>query len=344
MGESRSPRISRPGHAQTLAVMVIALPALIGAMGLATDVGNYYFNYVKVQTAADASVLSGAKYLPDQPCSAISTANIYATCANGVAAGEVVSTTTSYGSKCPAPASTPVPSACAVPVVPLGCTTPAPPPSAEPGCYLTINVRRTVPFYFARLVGVNSGTMNVSATATTGPVVRSTGGTEPIAVQYSTAYSDGAPVTLFFQTSGATGSGWGSWWGVMLGGSSFTANMPNGYQPKVSINDAVAPDRSMLPGSASAAIQTLITAGRASDSSGTHSTYAANDLRAATVILVDWGAAGGCCRIKGFGKMWIESVSSGNISGYWIADGVNGAPDTTGTAPQEGALAISLTQ
>jgi len=309
-------------------------------MGLATDVGNYYFNYVKVQTAADASVLSGAKYLPDQPCSAISTANIYATCANGVAAGEVVSTTTSYGSKCPAPVSTPAPFACTSPAVPLGCTAPAPPPSAQPGCYLTINVRRTVPFYFARLVGVNKGTMNVSATATTGPVVRSTGGTQPIAVQYSTAYSDGASVTLLFRQSSAANS----WWGVMLGGASFTANMPYGYQPKVSINDAVAPDPSLLPGAASARIQTLITAGQASDSSGTHVTYTANDLRAATVVLVDWGAAGGCCRIKGFGKMWIESVSNGNISGYWIADGVNGAPDTTGTAPQEGALAISLTQ
>jgi Flp pilus assembly protein TadG len=339
MGESRSPRTSRPGHAQTLAIMVIVLPALIGAMGLATDVGNYYFNYVKVQTAADASVLSGAKYLTDQPCSAILTANIYATCVNGIAAGEVISTTTSYGSKCPAPVSTPVPFACATPAAPLGCATPVPPPSAEPGCNLTINVQRTVPYYFARLVGVTSGSMNVSATATTGPPVSSiNSGTEPIAVQYSTVYSDGASVTLLFRQSSLPNS----WWGIMLGGSPFTTNMPEGYEAKVSINDAVAPDRSLLPGMTSAAIQTIITAGRSSDSSGTHLTYTANDLRAATVALVDWGAAGGCCRIKGFAKIWIESVSNGNISG--IADGVNGVPDTTGTVANEGALAIGLTQ
>src|SRR5208282_2630559 len=167
MGESMLPRPARPGRGQILAIMVIALPALIGAMGLATDVGNYYFNYVKLQTAADASVLSGAKYLPDQPCAAISTANMYATCFNGAAAGEVVSTTTSYDSKkCPAPASTPIPLACATPVAPLGCTMPAPPPSAEPACNLTMQAHRTVPFYFARLVGVAYGTLSVSATAT----------------------------------------------------------------------------------------------------------------------------------------------------------------------------------
>src|ERR1700722_1996066 len=108
MGESSRQRVRR-GRAQVLAILVIALPVMLGTIGLATDVGNYFFNYVKLQTAADASVLSGAKYLPDQPCTAISTANLYATCLNGVAAGEVVSTTTSYNStKCPAPATTPV--------------------------------------------------------------------------------------------------------------------------------------------------------------------------------------------------------------------------------------------
>ena len=91
------PAAKPPRHkAQTLVLMVLVLPAFMGAMGLATDVANFYFNYVKVQTGADASVLSGVKYLPDQPAAAISAATTYATSFNGIAATEIVSTTTSY--------------------------------------------------------------------------------------------------------------------------------------------------------------------------------------------------------------------------------------------------------
>src|SRR5208337_1279511 len=49
---------------QTLALLAIALPAVIGAMGLATDVGNFYYNYYKLQTAADTAVLAGGMCLP----------------------------------------------------------------------------------------------------------------------------------------------------------------------------------------------------------------------------------------------------------------------------------------
>ena len=81
------------------------------------------------------------------------------------------------------------------------------------------------------------------------------------------------------------------------------------------------------------------------DSSGNYESYTANDVRAVTVALVDWGASGECCTISGFAQLWLQGVTSGSpiyISGYWIANGVNGWPDTTGTAPPDGTLAISL--
>src|SRR5579885_225462 len=149
MGESSRRRVCRT-RAQALAIMVIVFPGLIGAMGLATDLGNYFFNYIKLQTGADASVLSGAKYLTNQPCMAISTANTYDSCFNGIVSTEVVSTTTVYGTSCPAPATTAVPMACASPVPQLGCTLPVQPSSAQPACNLKMQVRRMVPFYFGR--------------------------------------------------------------------------------------------------------------------------------------------------------------------------------------------------
>ena len=128
--------------------MAFVMPVLIGAMGLATDVANFYFNYYRVQTAADASVLSGGMCLPSgngcngtcgkpsssSPCAPSETANHYATLpANGVSAGEITATTVGGG-----------------------------------GTTITMNVSRTVPYYFAKLVGVPPGTANVNATATAG--------------------------------------------------------------------------------------------------------------------------------------------------------------------------------
>ena len=348
MGESSQQRIRR-GRSQVLAIMVIALPVMLGTMALATDVGNYFLNYVKLQTAADASVLSGAKYLPDQPCTAISTANLFATCLNGLDASEVVSTTTSYDStKCPAPASTPVPVACAARPAPPGCTMPASPPSAQPGCNLTIQAQRTVPFYFGRVIGVDHGTLNVSSTATV-PESESTGsvnnGLVPIGVQNTTAYSHGARTVLLFQPTPPGTIPANYWSALLLGGQPFTSVFPTGYNAKVSLNDALAPDRSATTGPVNAAIQSRINLGNSVDPSGSPlppPNYTANDSRIVTIALVDWGAPKGCCKVQGFAEFWVDSVSGGNITGYWIASAVNGWPDLTGTAPLDGAYAITL--
>jgi hypothetical protein len=345
MGESSRQRVRR-GRAQVLAILVIALPVIIGTMGLAADVGNYFFNYVRLQTAADASVLSGAKYLPDQPCTAISSANMYASCLNGVAAAEVVSTTTSYGTKCPAPVSTPVPVTCAIPTPPVGCTMPAPPPSAEPGCNLTMRAQRTVPFYFGRLVGVTHGILNVSATATV-EGARSINGIVPIGLQYTTVYSHGARTVLSFQPSPTGTIPANNWSALYLGGKSFTTVFPVGYNGSVSLYDAIGPDRGAITGPVSTAIQSRINLGDSVDPSGSPtppSNYTANDARVVTIPLVDWGAVGGSCKVQGFAEFWVESVYNGNITGYWIADGVNGSPDPSGTAPLDGAFAITLSQ
>jgi hypothetical protein len=125
---------------------------------------------VRLQTADDASVLSGVMYLPDQPSRAISTGK------------------------------------------------------------LTMVMRRNVPYYFARLVGVISGTVNVSASATVQTAGSINLGLVPIRVQYkpgdpthSTLPSDGTPVSLLF-TSPVTPSGTAnSWSALALGGSSFTS-------------------------------------------------------------------------------------------------------------------------
>ncbi len=220
-----------------------------------------------------------------------------------------------------------------------------PPPFALAACNLTMQVRRIVNFYFARLVGVNQATIAVTATATVaeaGAVI----GAVPIGLQYTTPYSYGTSTVLLFRPNPTTTIPPNYWSALHLGGP-FTAVFPDGYDSKLSLNDAVAADKSATTGPVSEAILNRIDLGYSEDPSGTAvppPDYTANDGRAVTLILVDWGAAGGCCRVKGFAQFWLQSVSNGNITGYWIGNGINGSLDLTGTAPLDGALAISLTQ
>lgn len=336
------PPAAKPSHhkAQTLVLMVLVLPAFMGAMGLATDVANFYFNYVKVQTGADASVLSGVKYLPDQPAAAISAANTYATSYNGIAATEIVSTTTSYDAiLCPSPSS--------------------PPPAPVPGCKLTMTVKRIVPYYFARLVGVDSGTMDVTATAAAGvPASSINYGLMPIGVQAGSSlpspYSHDGAATLPYYQNPTTSIPAGAYsvlnclpslgctpppYCTITGSSWFEEDAICGYPGTVSLGEPV-PEASVSSGVVSAAISDRINLGNEVDPGGTYLSHSATDPRVATVAFVNYAT---CCNVQAFAQLWINPVSpSGGITGNWIASGVNGAPDTTGTVPNASALAITL--
>src|SRR5262249_19063001 len=84
MGGSTFRRAAQRRSAQTYSRLGPRTAVLIGDIGLATDVGNLYLNYIRSQTAADASVLAGASHIPNQPGRAASTADSYV-CLYGVA-------------------------------------------------------------------------------------------------------------------------------------------------------------------------------------------------------------------------------------------------------------------
>ncbi len=79
-------------------IMTLVMATLLGAIALGTDVAVLYYNWVQLQKAADAGVLAGANYLTGDTTTTneaqvISTAKTFAQ-ANGVQAGEIVSTWT----------------------------------------------------------------------------------------------------------------------------------------------------------------------------------------------------------------------------------------------------------
>lgn len=119
---------SRYRGGQLAVILTLALPTLIGAIALGTDVSIFYFNRLQLQKGADAAVLAGATCLPSNPSLAINTARSYANL-NGVKTAEIVSTRISSSNT-----------------------------------MITINVRRAVSYYFAPVFGL-TGMVSAAATA-----------------------------------------------------------------------------------------------------------------------------------------------------------------------------------
>ncbi len=116
------------------AVAVLAAAALVGMASmaaLAVDVGVLYLNRYQLANAADAAALAGAQELPGRPDQAISTAVAFAT-------------VNSRPSQTPDEIQ---------PVLSKGNTA------------ITVTLTRSVPLYFARVMGLNSSVVSATATA-----------------------------------------------------------------------------------------------------------------------------------------------------------------------------------
>jgi hypothetical protein len=119
---------------QTVVVMAFALGTLIGALGLCTDIGLFYFNWMQLQKAADSAAIAGAIHLTGIPATTnnsqvVATANQYAQL-NGIKPAEIAATTVASDAKS-----------------------------------VTIQLQRTVPYVFARVLGLTQGAVAARATA-----------------------------------------------------------------------------------------------------------------------------------------------------------------------------------
>ncbi len=123
---------------QTLVIFALALTVLIGFLALTFDIGMMALERRSAQNAADAAALAGAQMLPDNPNAAIADATTYAAL-NGISADELASVTVLS--------------------------------TFVANDSIEVAVSRDVSFAFAGVLGFFSGTVNVSATASSGGVV-----------------------------------------------------------------------------------------------------------------------------------------------------------------------------
>jgi type II secretory pathway pseudopilin PulG len=277
-----------PKRGLTMTLMVIALPAFIGAMGLAMDVGNLYFNHRKMQTAVDAAVLAGAQCLPgvssgDNVCNGTCGTGATGTCTPSQTASHyattngILNTDTITG-----------------PTVSAGDT------------QISMTVNRNVNYYFARLVGLNSGTVSVTATAEAGALGTATNVFD-IAMQYCGTPDASACFTQYSTYNLTNGSTAPGNWGPINPASSGVSLCPSPASGCLPVSTGCA----SLKDAASAA-QTLISDGQTDYPSDTPQSFSPSDPRLVTIPLVDWGVAAGKStelNVYGFAEFFLTSVT-----------------------------------
>lgn len=284
--------------------MALACATLIGAIALCTDVGLLYYNWGLLQKAADAAVLAGANYLPTDSAGAISAADSFAA-QNGIVASEISSTTV-----------------------------------AADRMSITVQLNRTVPYYFAEVVGLSSGL--VTARATAGLVgAGAVNGMLPIGIDSRTTYTYGQAISLMTGQYGP-----GNWGPLALNGtgaSNFASNIQHGYSGQITIGQLITTETGQMVGPTRSAFDARMAAGADSDPSGTFANHTIADPRVVTVPIMNYANVSGSSQVPvlGFAELWLVGMDSHEtISTYFIKQVTGGTPSAS--APIYGAWAAVL--
>jgi hypothetical protein len=307
---------------QIAALLVVGsvgiLTVMVGAAALVTDMGSYYYNYFRLQSAIDAAVLSGAEALPCNGSQASSKANSIAQ-ADGVKSGELSGQPVLSGT-----------SSCA---------------SGTGPNTIKMTVTRTVPFYFGRAVGVTQGTVNVSATAIVGqagsvnnPFSFGLQTCLPGSTNHACPYALGTPLGTIVTVSTSGGGGWtmapGNWGAVLVTGT-VTVGSSISAQPGKGVDNTLF---SILSADYSSGVSNY--------PSDTVNSITPGDPRVIVVPLVDWTGCNGACglTVLGFADLWISAVDTKNqtISAQFVSSSVDGQI-TTGTTEDVGSVVVRLT-
>ena len=277
---------------------------LVGSMALGTDLAVHYYNWVQLQKAADSGVLAGANSLPDDPTQAVTIAQQFAQL-NGVTAAEITSTTVS-----------------------------------PDNLSISMHVQRTVPYYFARVLGLTNGTLAAAAKAAPQPATTQVGssyppGTSvnppaactatgtcqvlPIGLDHNTVYSDGEALTL---QQGQVGPG--NWDLLALGGvggNNLRGNIADGYSGLIDVGDWVLTEPGKKVGPIDQGFQDRLNLAASVDPTGTYAVHSPTNPRVIVLPIVDWEHQNGRKQVQvdAFATLWIDSYSGGQVSVHFIS-------------------------
>ncbi len=337
---------SRFSRGQILVLFTLALPVLLGVMGLGADIGVLYFNWVQLQKAADSAALAGAQYLANPAPSPQAVPTPGAGCTTGGSqvtdAQSAACTYATYNGALASEVTSSVPA-------------PNPPPSVPAGVQ-TIQVmlnRPRVPTYFLHLVGLSSLAVKAQAIAMAPTCINDGGnGLFPIGVpdvlpggiNLNSPQASGTTVTLVEGVSA------GNWEWLNIPSPNYTAPMTpipdnSGGNTQLAsaittgcINCSVATDSYLTPqtgnGGASQPVSTAIgdritsstNVGSTVTSSGGGGTWSNSGPPTpplplptgaealVTVPVVNWTGSNGSSNpveVMGFAVVWLDSYTRG---------------------------------
>jgi len=297
--------MTRKYRSQIVVIMALVVATLIGTVALGTDIGLLYYNWGLLQKAADAAALAGAHYLPGDPANAVSVANSFAA-QNGIAVNEVTSTTV-----------------------------------AADQMSINVQLTRTVPYYFAEVIGISSGRVTVRATA--GLIgVGAVTGMLPIGIDSRTTYTYGQSIQLMTGQYGP-----GNWGPLNLdgrGANNFADNIQNGAIGDFAVGQLVPTLTGQKVGPTTTAFGARLTAGANLFPGGTFASHAIDDPRVVTVPMVNYANINGFSSVPvlGFAELWLVGMDSHEtINAYFLKQVTGGTPSAS--APIYGAYAVVLT-
>jgi Flp pilus assembly protein TadG len=340
---------------QTAVIVTLVIGVLLGAMALGTDVGLLYYNWMVLQKAADAAALAGANLLTAVPdpsgtiaANAISTADGYA-CLNGINDPNNTNTTI-----CPNPVQN------ATYVDQIASTN-----VNLSDTQLSIKVTRQVPYFFGKVLGLNTGSVAAAATAQVSMGVNKfNNGLFPTGLQCtkpcsSTANMDPGQSVTFGQKFGG-GLAPGNWQWLDLGQGTGASQLSGAIADGVPGTYAIGDNISSTPGNKynSSVVQNgfqtrlnehnskfpavdytkMCTAG-----GGNPTNIPLGDPLLVTIPVVDFGGCSGSCTmaIEGFAQIYLTgmSVNSGKatIDGCFVQEVTANSVGSAG-APVLGAL------
>jgi Putative Tad-like Flp pilus-assembly len=294
------------------------MATILGAVALGTDVAVLYYNWVQLQKGADAAVLAGANYLTGDATTdtnyVIQVTDQYAQ-QNGIQPAEIVSTTVASDYKS-----------------------------------VSIVVSRTVPYFFARVLGLASGGVAARATAGINATAVPTG-IMPIGLDCPTAqasepncgfasYTPGSqPISLKLPPGGQVGAG--NWEPLALGGSggaTYRSNITNGYQASTPLDSWVsaATQPGELVGPTDQGFNARMKMAGATSYSQTPTTdpSAGSSWQLVLVPMIDFNNQNGKGQVEilGFAEFFVTGVDQfGTITGYFMGAAPNGG--MAGTTP-----------
>jgi len=262
--------VFRNENGNVAVLMALSMTMLIGFVALAVDGGLALLERSRLQRAADAAALAGVLELPERPEQAAEHAR-NAAAMNGVAAAAV---NVEF---------------------------------SEDRRDITVTARRSVPFYFAPVLGVNAAEMHAAATARIAPL--SSGfGAVPLGVEHTTSLTFGTRVALKVGTSAAPGA-----FGALVlsgtGASNYENDLREGYPQLLRTGTLLDTQTGNIAGPTKRAADEII----ARCPSATYLDYPIDCARAVLVPMVRPIVADNQVKqvvVTGFATFFIESVSS----------------------------------